>query len=64
MEFLMQNGGTIIVGAIVLVIIFFAVRSILNDKKEGKLTCGGNCAGCQACHEPSSCGGGDKHVKE
>lgn len=39
--------GTIIVGAVVLVIISMAVRSLVHDKKEGKsLQCGGNCKHC------------------
>lgn len=43
--------GTAIVILIVLVICFFAVRSIVKDKKAGKsIQCGGNCKNCNGCH--------------
>ena len=41
--------GTIAVGAVVLLAIGLAVRSIYRDKKSGK--CCGGCSGCSgACH--------------
>lgn len=36
--------GTIIVLAIVLVMVYFAARSVIRNKKAGK--CSGGCAGC------------------
>lgn len=44
--------GTAIVGAIVLLIVGLAVRSMLRDKKAGKpLQCGGDCKHCGGhCH--------------
>lgn len=44
--------GTVIVGAIVLVIVGLAVRSMLRDKKAGKsVQCGGDCKHCAGhCH--------------
>ncbi len=54
MDFIVNNLGTIVVIAILAVIVFFAVRSIVKDKKNGKSSsCGGNCAGCAmggSCH--------------
>lgn len=42
--------ATLIVGAAVSAVIFLAVRQLYRDKKNGKSSCGGNCAGC-----PNSC---------
>lgn len=44
--------GTVVVGAVVLVIVALAVRSMVKDKKAGKsLQCGGNCKNCGGhCH--------------
>ena len=41
--------ATILVGAAVLLIVVLAVRSIYNDKKAGKPSCGGNCGACGGC---------------
>lgn len=43
--------ATIIVGLIVAAVIFLAARKLYKDKKSGKFSCGGNCAGC-----PHACG--------
>lgn len=44
--------GTIIVGAVLLLIVGLAVRSMVRDKKSGKsLQCGGDCKNCGGhCH--------------
>lgn len=44
--------GNVIVGAVVLVVVAFAVRSMVKDKKNGKsLQCGGDCKHCGGhCH--------------
>lgn len=40
--------GTFIVGGILAVILFFAVKSMVKDKKNGKsLSCGGECKNCK-----------------
>ena len=44
-----QNMGTVVVGAIVVVIAGVAIRSIRKDKKSGK-GCNGNCGSCGGCH--------------
>ena len=43
--------ATIIVGLIVAAVLFLAARQLYKDKKSGKSSCGGNCAGC-----PRACG--------
>ena len=51
MGFLAANAGTIVVGLIVLAVVVLIIMSIRRDKKNGKSTCGGNCAHCAgACH--------------
>ncbi|MCM1023765.1 MAG: FeoB-associated Cys-rich membrane protein [Prevotella sp.] len=41
--------ATLIVGLIVAAVIFLAARQLWKDKKSGKSSCGGNCAGCSGC---------------
>ena len=45
--------GTIIVGAVLLLVVGLAVRSMIRDKKAGKsLQCGGDCKNCGGhCHQ-------------
>lgn len=53
LTFFNQNLGTIIVGALLLVVVTLIIRSMIKDKKAGKSSCGGNCAGCGmncSCH--------------
>lgn len=38
--------GTVIVGAIVLLCVGLAIRSMIKDKKSGKSSCGGDCSKC------------------
>lgn len=57
MEFLTQNGGTILVGLLILVGVVLAVKKIIQDKKNGKSGCGGNCGGCPhsgICHKDTT----------
>ena len=45
--------ATVIVGLIVAAVLLLAARQLYKDKKSGKSSCGGNCAGCPngcACH--------------
>ena len=42
---------TFITGAIVVLCVFFAIRSMVNDKRNGKTHCGGDCSRCKGhCH--------------
>lgn len=50
-----MNLSTLIVFVILLAVSFLAVRSIKNDKKKGKSSCGGSCGACGSqslCHKP------------
>ncbi len=46
---LAANAGTLAVCALVLVIVFFAARSLIRDRKQGKSPCGCSCSGCGGC---------------
>lgn len=46
MTWLTNNLPTIIVLAILICIVVLAIRSIRNDKKKGKSSCGGSCSHC------------------
>ncbi|MCR5797288.1 MAG: FeoB-associated Cys-rich membrane protein [Eubacterium sp.] len=46
---LIANGGTILLTIVLILIIAFIIHSIIRDKKQGKSTCGGDCAHCGAC---------------
>lgn len=51
-----MNLSTAIVLFIVILMIVFALRSIINDRKNGKSSCGGDCGGCgnPLCHQSTS----------
>ncbi len=53
MTFLINNIGTILTGAVLLIIVALVLRTMIGDKKTGKGGCGGSCGGCSnacACH--------------
>lgn len=41
-----MNLSTFIVLSVLILIVGFAMRSIIKDKKSGKSSCGGDCGGC------------------
>lgn len=52
-DWLAANWVNILVIALVAVMVFFAARSLIKDKKAGKSSCGCNCAHCALagkCH--------------
>jgi len=49
LEFLQNNWGSLLVGAIVLAVVVLIIVKLVRDKKAGKYTCGGNCGSCGAC---------------
>ena len=52
-DWLAANWVNILVIALVAVMIFFAARSLIKDKKAGKSSCGCSCANCALagkCH--------------
>lgn len=55
LEFLAQNYGSILVGAILLAIVVLIIRKLVKDKRAGKSSCGGNCSACG--HNCAACGG-------
>ena len=48
-EWLSTYAGTIIVLAALLIIVAAIIWSLRKQKKQGKFSCGGNCAHCGAC---------------
>ena len=54
LQWISVNIGTIAVGLVLLAVVILIVRIMMRDKKQGKSSCGGNCAscgGCCACHK-------------
>lgn len=49
-EWLIANFATIIALLVIAVIVVLIVVKMYRDKKQGKHSCGGNCAGCTLCH--------------
>ncbi len=49
LEFLQNNWGSLVVGAVVLAVVVLIVIKLVRDKKAGRYTCGGNCGSCGAC---------------
>ena len=44
--------GTAIVLILLLIALFFIIRSMIEDKKKGRsLSCGGDCKNCRGCHK-------------
>ncbi len=55
---LKENLATILVCLLLALIVFFIVRGMIRDRRAGKSSCGGNCAGCGIC---GKCGGTEAH---
>lgn len=51
-----MNLSTALVLMVVIGIVILAIRSIINDKKTGKSSCGGDCGGCgnPLCHDSTN----------
>ena len=45
-NFILNNLGTIIVGAVLILAVVLAVLSIMRHKKKGITSCGGECSAC------------------
>ena len=51
LTWLSQNVGTILVCAVIIAVFALLIRSLIRDRKKGKSSCCGGCAGCaNACH--------------
>ncbi len=49
LQWISTNIGTILISLLLLASVALIIRSMMRDKKQGKSSCGGNCAGCAAC---------------
>lgn len=49
LQWISTNIGTILISLLLLAAVALIIRSMMRDKKRGKSSCGGNCAGCAAC---------------
>ncbi|MBR6898248.1 MAG: FeoB-associated Cys-rich membrane protein [Lachnospiraceae bacterium] len=41
--------GTILVSVILILIVTCIIMTLIKDKKQGRSSCGGNCANCRMC---------------
>ena len=55
LQWIGANIGTILICLVLIVVVFFIVRSLLRQKKQGKSSCG---CDCTACALRGSCHGG------
>ncbi len=56
LAWLSANLINIVLVAVIVLIVAWLIRGMLRDRKAGKRSCGGNCAGCGACSGCSACG--------
>ena len=54
------NLGTIVITALLAVAVAWILFTIIKDKKQGKSSCGGNCAHCKMCTACRDARGGHK----
>ena len=60
LEWFTENLGTIIVSILLILAVAGIILSMVKDKKQGKSSCGGNCAHCKMC--ASACKQGGKNA--
>lgn len=54
LDFIINNLSTIIVSLILLSIVILVIKIIIDNKNNGKSSCGGGCSGCPnacMCHK-------------
>lgn len=52
-SWIISNGGTLLVSAVLIAVVAGIVRKMRKDKKQGKSCCGGDCGHCGmgcSCH--------------
>lgn len=49
LQWISMNIGTILISLVLLAVVGLIIRSMIRQKKQGKSSCGGNCAACAAC---------------
>lgn len=50
-EFLISNLGTIVVALVLAIVVGLIICKMYRDKKQGKSSCGCNCASCPMANE-------------
>ena len=53
LQWISNNIGTIVVCVVLLAVVILIARSLIKQKKQGKSSCGNNCAHCAmhgSCH--------------
>ena len=53
LSWLQEDLSTIVISAVLLLVVIAIIRSMVRDKKQGKSSCGANCAHCVmggTCH--------------
>ena len=55
LTWLSANWINIVLVAVLVLIVGLLLGCMIRDKKAGKSSCGGNCAGCGACSGCSAC---------
>ena len=55
MNFISQNIGSIVVGAVLFLIVFLVVKKLIRDAKNGKCSSCVGCAGCSAGKMEQNC---------
>ncbi|MBR6451200.1 MAG: FeoB-associated Cys-rich membrane protein [Lachnospiraceae bacterium] len=46
---IVQNAGTIVITLLLVVIVALILLKLIRDRKQGRPSCGGNCASCSMC---------------
>lgn len=49
LAWLTQNWGTLLIGMILLLAVGAVIASMVRRRRQGKSSCGCNCAGCAMC---------------
>ena len=55
LEWLSANLINIVLVAVIVLVVGFLLRSMIQDKKAGKSSCGGSCGSCAGCTGCSAC---------
>jgi len=55
LAWLAANAINIVLVLVIAVVVGLILRGMIRDKKAGKSSCGGNCAGCGACGGCGTC---------
>lgn len=49
LDFIVNYGGSVAVGAVVLAVIVLIIVKCVKDRRAGKTSCGCDCTGCAGC---------------